>query len=254
MDPIASESHRRLLALLTHGQADQDMLAERLSPEERAARGELHAWSAKDHVAHNNFWRQDAARRLQAALAGSSPPDSDDEQALNERVFQEQRETPWEELEAETERLRVEAAALIRRLGPDDLTQRNRYPWQRGGSLERLILTNWYEHPAEHWGDIYLSRNEPDHALEVRQAVVTTVGELFAHDPTTNGYVLYNLGCFYARTGRAEQAIGAIHEALTANPSLREWARQDIDLDSLRALPMFQAIYERHSSDPPTAY
>ena len=48
MDPIASETHRRTLALVARGQADQDTLAARLSPEERAARGELHAWSAKD--------------------------------------------------------------------------------------------------------------------------------------------------------------------------------------------------------------
>jgi hypothetical protein len=166
-DPIESETHRRLLALLTRGQADQDTLAERLSPEERAARGELHAWSAKDHVAHNNFWRQDAVRSLQAALDGGELPDLEDTQTLNDRVFVQQRETPWEALVAETARLRAEAAALIERLSPDDLTQRDRYPWQqgeRGSALERLILTNWHEHPAEHWGDIYQSRSQAPHS------------------------------------------------------------------------------------------
>jgi tetratricopeptide (TPR) repeat protein len=247
MDPIGSETHRRLLALLARGQADQDTLAEHLSPEERAARGELYAWSPKDHVAHNNFWRQDAVSSLKAALDGGSLPDLEDTQTLNDRVFQEQRETPWEELVAETARLRAEAAALIQRLSPDDLTQRDRYPWQRGergGSLERVILTNWYEHPAEHWGDIYVSHNELDRALEVRRAVVTTVGELFAHDPRTFGYVSYNLGCFYARTGRAEQAVDTIREALPLVPALAEHAKQDPDLDALHALPAFQALYE----------
>jgi len=232
-DPIESETHRRLL---TRGQADQDSLAARLSPEERAARGELHAWSAKDHVAHNNFWRQDAVRSLQAALDGGALPDLEDTQTLNDRVFVQQRETPWEALVAETERL-----------SPDDLIQRDRYPWQqgeRGSSLERLILTNWYEHPAEHWGDIYQSRNEFDRALEIRQVVVATVSELFAHDPTTYGYVIYNLGCFYARNGRSELAIGAIREALPRVPSLVEWSKQDPDLDALREIPEFQALYE----------
>jgi hypothetical protein len=116
MDPIKSEPqsepqsepHRRVLTLLARGQADQDTLAERLNPEERAAQGELYDWSPKDHVAHNNFWRQDAIWRLQAALEGGSPPDTDDDLAWNDRVFPEQRETPWEELVAETERLRAE--------------------------------------------------------------------------------------------------------------------------------------------------
>jgi tetratricopeptide (TPR) repeat protein len=245
MDPIESETHRRVLALLARGQADQDLLAARLSPEERATRGELHAWSAKDHVAHNNFWRQDAGWRLQAALDGSTPPDTEDDvQTHNDRVFQEQRETPWEELVAETERLHAETAALIQQLGPDDLSQRDRYPWQRGGSLETLILVNWYDHPAEHWADIYLSRHEFDRARELRLAVATTVHELFAHDPKMYSYMVYKLGGLYARNGRSEQAIGAIREALTVNPSLIEWIRQDTDLDPLRALPAFQAIYE----------
>jgi tetratricopeptide (TPR) repeat protein len=244
MDPIESETHQRAQALLAHGQADQDTLAMRLSPEERAARGELHAWSPKDHVAHNNFWRQDAIRRLQAALDGGTPPDTSDDLAWNDRVFEEQREAPWENLVAETGRLRAETGALIGQLSPTDLSQRDRYPWQHGGSLERLILTNWYEHPAEHWADVYVSRKELDRALEIREAVVTTAGKLFAHDPATYGYVIYNLGCFYARTGRSDQAVRAIREALTANPSLSKWVRQDTDLDPVRALPAFQALYE----------
>jgi tetratricopeptide (TPR) repeat protein len=247
MDPIQSEIHRRVLTLLARGQADQDTLAARLSPAERAAQGELHAWSPKDHVAHNNFWRRDAIRRLQAALDGSEPPDTeqDETQTLlwNDRVFQEKRETPWEQLVAETQRLRAETAALIERVSPDDLSQRDRYPWQRGGSLETLILVNWYDHPAEHWSDIYLSRQEIDRALELRQAVAATVRDLFGHESKLYSYMVYKLGGLYARDGRAEQAIGAIREALSVNPSLGEWVRQDTDLDALRALPEFQALY-----------
>jgi tetratricopeptide (TPR) repeat protein len=244
MEPIASETHNRLLTLLARGQADQETLAARLSPEERAASGELHAWSVKDHVAHNNFWRQSAFLRLQAALDGGSPPDTSDDLAWNDRVFEEQRETPWEELVAETARLRTETAALIQRFNPDDLTQPDRYSWQRGGSLERLLLSNWYDHPAEHWANIYLSRDELDRALALREAVVNTVRELFAHDPSAYGYVIYNLGCFYARNGRVEQAIDAIRAALPLIPSLVEWSRKDSDLDALREIPAFQALYD----------
>jgi len=245
MDSITGEAHSRVLALLARGQADQDTLAERLSPQEREMGGELHAWRAKDHVAHNNFWRKDALRRLQAALDGSEPEDTEAQTLLlNDRVFQEQRETPWEKLVTETARLRAETAALIQRLTADDLTQKDRYPWQQGGSLESLIFVNWYDHPAEHWADVYLSRNEPDRAVELRQAVVATVEEVFPHNPKWYPYMLYKLGSMYARTGRSAQAIGAIREALRANPSLIEWVQQDAGLDSLRALPAFQALSE----------
>ncbi len=245
MDSITGEPHSLLLALLSRGQADQDTLAERLSPQEREMRGELHAWSAKDHVAHNNFWRQDAVRRLQAALDGSEPEDTEAQTlSLNDRVFQERRATPWEKLVMETARLRAETAALIQRLTADDLTQKDRYPWQQGGSLESLIFVNWYDHPAEHWADVYLSRIEPDRAVEVRQAAVATVEEVFPNNPKWYSYMVYKLGGMYTRTGRSEQAIGAIRGALTANPSLIEWVHLDTGLDPLRALPAFQALSE----------
>jgi len=248
MDSIKSETHERLLALLARGQADQDTLAERLSRQEHNVRGELHAWSAKDHVAHNNFWRQDAVRRLQAALGGSKPEDTEAQTLLlNDRVFQEQRETAWEELVTETARLRAETAALIQRLKADDLTQKGRYPWQQGGSLESLVFVNWYDHPAEHWADVYLSRNEPDRAVELRQAAVGTVEEVFPHNRKWYSYMVYKLGGMYARTGRSEQAIGAIRAALKANPSLIEWVQQDTGLDPLRSLPAFQALAETNA-------
>jgi tetratricopeptide (TPR) repeat protein len=109
--------------------------------------------------------------------------------------------------------------------------------------LERLILTHWYEHPAEHWADLYVSRNELDHAIQLRQSVAATVGELFAHDPTTRGYVFYNLGCFYARAGQTEPAIEALQQALVLVPSLVEHSKQDSDLDTLRDMSEFQALY-----------
>jgi hypothetical protein len=247
MDPISSvesETHSRVLALLERGQADQDALAERLNQEERAARGELHGWTPKDNVAHNNFWRQDAMWRLQAALDGGTPPDTEDDLAWNDRIFKEQRETPWEQLVAETERLRAESAALIRQLSPDDISEKDRYPWQGGESVESLIIVNWYDHPAEHWTEVYLARQEIDHALELRQAVAATIRDLFPHYPRMYSYMAYKLGGYAARGGRSEHAIGALREALTVNPSLVESMRQDKDLDSLRALPEFQALLD----------
>ena len=247
MDPssIESETHRRVLALVARGQADQDTLAVRLSPEERAVRGELHDWSPKDHVAHNNFWRQDAIGRLRAFIEGGSPPDTDDDLAWNDRVFVEQRETPWERLVAETRRIRADTAALIQLLNADDLSQKDRFPWQGGGSLEVLIFVNWYDHPAEHWADVYLSRHEIDRALELRRAVAATVRELFADNPKMYSYMVYKLGGYCARSGRLEEAVEAVREALALNPSLSEQVRKDTDLDPLRALPEFQALYER---------
>jgi tetratricopeptide (TPR) repeat protein len=242
---MESDTHRRVLALIGRGQADQDALQQRLTPEERAALGELHAWSPKDHVAHNNFWRQDAVLRLNAALGKGEPPDTERDEAqtlqINDRVFMEQRATPWADLVAETTRLRAETAALIPRFKADELTDRDRYPWQRG-SMMGLIFVNWYDHPVEHWADLYLRRHEPDRALELRQAALVTVQEAYPDDRRMYSFMTFKLGEVYARTGRLQQAIDAVSESVRANPSLLGWAREDAALEPLRALPEFQAI------------
>ena len=239
-----SDTHKRVLELLARGQADQDAFVETLSPGDRVALGELRDWKAKDQIAHNNFWRQDAINRLQAFLEGGPPPDTEDDLVWNDRVFKEQRETPWPELVVETKRLRAETVALVQRFSPDDLVQKDRHPWQHGATMELVVLINWYDHPAEHWADVYLSRHEIDRALDLRQAVATTVRELFPHLTKMYSFELYKLGGYSARSGRSEQAITAVREALAVNPSLIEQARKDTDLAPLRALPGFQALFE----------
>jgi len=224
------------------GQADQDDFVARLTPEERDARGEERAWAAKDQVAHNNFWRQDAVWKLEAARDGQTPPDTSDEQAQNDRAFHAQRGTAWEELLAATQRLHARTAVLIEQFGADDLSQKDRYPWQDGDSLETLILVNWYDHPAEHWTDFYAKRGNIDQAIELRQSVASTVKDLFTDKPKLYSFMAYKLGVLCAGSGRPREAIGALREAIGANPGLIEQLQRDSDLDPLRGFAEFQAI------------
>jgi hypothetical protein len=226
-----SEAHARLTALMARGHADQDAFAECFSPAERAAVGELHAWSPKDQVAHNNFWRRDAIVRLRAALDGTEPPDTESDEAetlrWNDRNFEEHRNTKWDELVAETSRLHTETVELLGHFREEDLTTRDRYPWQHGMSLQGLIFVNWYDHPAEHWADVYLHRGEVDRALELRRSVAATAQELFARDLTLYSYMAYKLGEMAAGHGRPEAAASAFRAAVEANPAIAERVRRE---------------------------
>jgi len=192
LDRGTSETHRRVLELIARGHADQDALAARLSQGERAAKGEMHAWSAKDHVAHNNFWRQDALERVRAVRDGSPPPaEANDENVVNDGVFAAERDTAWDALIAETARLRAETEALVGQL---DAAQ--------AAKVEVLVFVNWYDHPAEHWTDVYVLRGAIDDAIELRRAVAATARELLGHRPEMYGYMLNKLRDLCAAHGR----------------------------------------------------
>ena len=53
---------------------------------------------------------------------------------------------------------------------------------------------------------------------------------------------LYNLACCEALAGHKEDAIGHLGTALEGRPGLRDLARQDTDLDSLREEAAFQEL------------
>jgi mannose-6-phosphate isomerase-like protein (cupin superfamily) len=53
---------------------------------------------------------------------------------------------------------------------------------------------------------------------------------------------LYNLACCEALAGRTEDAIGHLRVAVERRPNLRDLAKEDTDLDSLRDEPAFQEL------------
>ena len=54
-----------------------------------------------------------------------------------------------------------------------------------------------------------------------------------------NASTLYNLACFEALAGRADEVIGHLTRAAELDPKASAWADGDTDLDSLRERPDF---------------
>ena len=72
------------------------------------------------------------------------------------------------------------------------------------------------------------------------EAVIARARETFE----TSGYAtpLYNLACCEALSGRTDDAIGHLRTAIERRPSLRDVAKDDTDLDSLRDDPAFREL------------
>jgi tetratricopeptide (TPR) repeat protein len=54
--------------------------------------------------------------------------------------------------------------------------------------------------------------------------------------------LLYNLACLEAIQGQSTAALAALRKAIEATPEAAEWARGDVDFESLRADPEFRAL------------
>ncbi|MFX1605505.1 MAG: tetratricopeptide repeat protein [Promethearchaeota archaeon] len=53
-------------------------------------------------------------------------------------------------------------------------------------------------------------------------------------EPNEIGSALYNLGCYTCIAGKHDEALGYLEVAFQNDESIREWARDDLDLESLK--------------------
>lgn len=236
----------KLREIIARGRSEQHALIAALSETERAALGEPDRWSPKDHLAHMNFWRLRALAHMAATERGEDVPaypDDEEVQRLNTQTFAAQRFTPWDEMVAESERLFSAAADLIGRLSPSQLTGGRLSPAREGRPLMEDVLGSFFLHPSEHLANLYRERGDAARADKQWVAAADTIGEVFGPSSAMYGNALYNLGCYWATTSRPERAVDAVRQALPLNPTLAAWSRQDADLDSLRDIPAFQALY-----------
>jgi hypothetical protein len=245
MTTSVSDIKTKLIAVIERGEADQAALVALLSDSDKAAIGEPDHWAVKDQIAHLNFWRDRTLRRLIAVRDGTEPlGPSPDFQPENERNFAAQQHRPWSEIIGESERLFRETKQVIPQLTDAQLTEPVKIGTDEIKLAERVV-SDFMEHPAEHLTQLYRERGEVARAEQQERATVEVISQLFGKNNSMYGYAIYNLGCFYARNGESERAIAAVGEALPLIPSLVEWSKQDTDLDSLRDLPAFQALYDK---------
>jgi tetratricopeptide (TPR) repeat protein len=193
-------------------------------------------WTAKDNLAHLSAWRLTAAAELEAIRTGSPAPASvsEDIDESNANVYEATRHQRAESMLDEARRSWATLAAAVEACSEDDLLKpRIRRPEQ---AAWQVIPGNTFFHIAEHLGYWNTERGEDGAAEEAA---------IWAHDLATatfpderqRGTADYNLGCFYAVRGRADEAIPYLRRGIELNPSLREWAKTDTDLDSIRSRP-----------------
>jgi tetratricopeptide (TPR) repeat protein len=192
-------------------------------------------WTARDHLAHIAHYRDRGATLLDAIRTGAPPP-AHDEHDLDERnagIFAENRDRPAAEVTswagASAERL----AQAVQRCSDDEL----RRP-RSGGSdapVWWFVSGCGWSHVAQHL--VYWNLERGDRAAaELAARRVYEIDRASFDDREFLAAATYNAGCLYAIAGRPDEALALVNQALTEDPSRREWAREDPDLVSIRHL------------------
>lgn len=192
-------------------------------------------WTVRDHLAHVAHYCEHAASVLDAARSGGPMP-ADAEAELDERnarILAENRGVPAAEAVRRANESYDALVRAVERCSDEDLLK----PRSPGSDLPvwRLVPGCAWGHLGQHLAHWHLDRGETD-AAERAARRVHEIDQAGVDDVRQRAAATFNLGCFYATTGRPDQALALVVEAVERDPDLREWAPQDPDLVSIRHL------------------
>jgi len=243
---MADESLRAyVIEILDYSQQMREALVASLSAAEKAEKGQIDDWdktSIKAIIAHNTFWEDLFLKRLDALAQGAPPPNYDDYLALNDQNYKAMRDATWDAVWADAGRTSRQLREQALKLGEEGLGSTAGYGSDNRTPLWRNFNGNSFSHHVIHFSDFLIARGDLAGAEVLNKANVEK-STRFADDET-RGTAIYNLACFYAKTNQPEKALEILPQALKLAPSLTEWSKKDSDLDSLRGLPAYKALYE----------
>lgn len=219
---------------------DQQKILDNLSPDERSAVGSLEHWTFKDVIVHSTYWWEFFINRLQASADGKEvAPTPDDINPINDRVLQEHKHDSWETVLQKNKHVRESAFVWLDKLSEEDLNNANLYDWMRGRSLSFQFLGNCW-HDEWHFACYLMENGKRQEGIAMQENFAAKLQEVQEWEATA----IYNLACFYSVSGLKQKAITALKKALRMRPELKEWAKQDPDLENIRHETEYQKIYE----------
>ena len=235
----------KLLELIQKGQGFVEGAFAGLSEAERNQVGTLEHWAAKDALAHITAWQMRWVEWL-SPLGTGQPLDEAglaqvDDNEENARIFALYQHRPWVQVHADYQGASAQILRLAAVLSEQDLNSPQRFAWLNGQTVARRLIGTFYWHVQAHLAYLFVDRKEPGRAVEIAEKFAVQVGD---DEPAKDrGTARYNLACFCALAGEPDMAIANLKTALSLDPELIELSKTDTDLDSLRQLSAFKAMY-----------
>jgi uncharacterized damage-inducible protein DinB len=243
-----NRSHKQeLLTLLLAQHGTEQRIWSAVSEEQKQAIGQIKNWSVKDHIAHVTYWREVYTQRLRAAISdGEVPPPDPDYLQTNDAVFEEHKNDSWNAVINWARQAQDELIKEIEALDEKLLMDEEAFEWTNQRPLWQHIALGEGYHPGAHLSDVLMMISSFEQAERTQLELFEALKALDESE-AWQGNQHYNLACFYALHDCPERAILLLEEGFAMNPNLIEWSKQDNDLDSLRELTAFQALYPREA-------
>ncbi len=188
-------------------------------------------WHPKDHLAHSAWWRHRNAELFEAMRTGSGLPPSLNDESQNEVIYQSYRDRPLSEIQEFARSSWEELTGVAGALSEDDLMKP--HPYAPNQEIWQEVCGTSFFHLGEHLTYVYEDVGDERRA-EAGQRWIHDLHLGVAGDGRQRGTAEYNLGCFYAKRGRASEALPLLHKGIALRPDLAEWANNDTDLDPIR--------------------
>lgn len=212
-----------------------------LSEGERSASGTWETWAPKDQLSHITYWQRRGVEFLSYVSRGQNPPKYPPYEECNRLNFEETKDKPVEMLLREYKAVQESLGEVLKRFTEEDLRALGKHPFDKEATLLGYILHNHYSHNLTHVVDGYLKLGDTAAVDLLADQMVTDILSL-DDSPRSRGTTIYNRACFYALAGSRNKALESLRESMVYRPDLKQWAKEDTDLVSLRDDPEFIAL------------
>ena len=160
-------------------------------------------WGARDHVAHLAHWRRHAGNVLTAVRTGGTPAGEADIDAINAEVHAANRGRSADDIKEDALASYAELARAIDDCSDADLIKPR--PGRDSAAWE-VVPPNGHLHLGEHLGFWHLAHGNVEAADDAQRWMLEIHAAAFT-DPRSRSFGEYNLACYYAKQGRATEAI-----------------------------------------------
>ena len=218
---------QRLLRAIDSARAREAELEDLAVDEPADTDGRYHA---KDHLAHMAWWRSRSADLIEAVRTGDEPPPSVEDEVRNAITYEENRDRSADGIKRDARASWEELTEAIRACSEDDFVKP--HPYAPDTALWGVVPAD-AGHLGVHLMFLHLDRRDEARA-ESAARWGYEVETSFFERPRDRADAAYNLACFFARVGRADDALPLLRESFEGKPELRELASRDPDLDSIR--------------------